>query len=748
MRLQVSVLAAACTIAALPFTDTFADNSFVLPVLVSAIVAAGIAYYSRALPLAFSLLISVVAYLVVGALLMQGAAWDVLSIATDSVQVWRPSLTLEAPLDSTPLHLVMPYAITWLGTLIAAQFALRTQSTVSPLTGPLAALASMALFSERPGGIEGPVGLALVALFFVFVASRSTSWGLLVGDRWMRVISAGGVLVVAALVTALIAPALSTAPDRFTLRDQVLAPIDFASWPSPLADFKAFEEADDPTAPLIRVSGDSIERIRLAVLDEYDGTIWNVSDDDDNFVRVGETVRSDLRFRSSTTTTNTFEIVDLEQNWLPSSGAPSSLELLGNAAEQGQDLDDLLRVDRSTGNVIIPTETTPGLSYELSTRSRNATFDEVRNAPDATALTSTQQLQLPALPPQLEEFANRLPADAGPVEIVDALQATLQEGFFSSEVAPGHSVARLANLAEAETVVGFDEQYASLMTVTLRAAGVPARVAVGFVLDEQREQQLSAGDTIEVSADDAEAWVEVPFEEFGWVAVDATPSTEIDVGSTAGGLGDADGSDAAGQDDPNAAGRDDLDNDDGASDAAISAVSPEDFGLAAPLPPSEVLPDSETSPQTSSSVSLLFILLSVFLVLTLLLLLAALGIRAIKARRRRRRQTAASAPARILGAYQEVIDCRVDDGVLLQPGETARQAMIDLRVPTVDASSERLLVLVEAAGFSPIEPDEDAVREAWACSDDLTAQLLDPKTATQRAAHSISIRSLRRGVRT
>ena len=198
----------------------------------------------------------------------------------------------------------------------------------------------MALFTERPGGIEGPVGLALVALFFVFVASRSTSWGLLVGDRWMRVISAGGVLVVVALVTALIAPTLSTAPERFTLRDQVLAPIDLASWPSPLSDFKAFEEAEDPTAPLIRVSGDVIDRIRLAVLDEYDGTIWNVSgDDDDNFVRVGETVRSDLRFRSSTTTTNTFEIVDLEQNWLPSSGAPSALEVLGTPTQQGQDLD-------------------------------------------------------------------------------------------------------------------------------------------------------------------------------------------------------------------------------------------------------------------------------------------------------------------------------------------------------------------------------------------------------------------------
>lgn len=742
MRLQLALLSAACAIATLSFTDTFVDRGFVLPVLVAAVGAGGIAYLSRVLPLAFSILVSLVGYLVLGALVIEGAPWAVDALAANSVDVWRPSLTLDVPLDSTALNLVMPYAITWFGTSLAAQLVLRTRSTISPLVGPLVALGLTTLFTERPGSISVGVGLALVALFLLFIADRSSSRTYLVGDRRFGILSTIGVLAVAALITALLTPVLSTRADRFTLRDEVSAPIDLASWPSPLADFKAFEEADDPTAPLLRVSGDAISRVRLAVLDQYDGTIWNISSDEDqNFVRVGETVRSDLRFRSSITTTNTFEIVDLEQNWLPTSGAPSSLEVVEDSAPENQDLSDLLRVDRLTGNVIIPTQTTPGLSYISSTRSRNVTFDEVRDAPDSTALTSTQQLELPALPAQLQEFANRLPSDAGAVEIIDSLQTTLQGGFFSSDVAPGHSLARLARLAEAEKAVGFDEQYASLMTVVLRAAGVPARVAVGFALDEQREQQLAAGDTVEVAADDASAWVEVPFEEFGWVAVDASPSTEVNVSSSSGDLEDLAGSDTTNED-PNASGQENDDSET-ADDARVEQVAPEDLSLADPLPPSEVLPDEVDTSADSQPISLLFLVFLAFLTVALLVLFAALAIRLFKIRRRRQRQTAATAPQRILGAYQEVIDCRVDDGILLQPGETARQTMIDLRDPTLDETSARLIALVEEAGFSPTEPDEDAVREAWACSDDLTELLLQDKTPTQRAAHTVSVRSLR-----
>src|SRR5664279_2585436 len=56
------------------------------------------------------------------------------------------------------------------------------------------------------------------------------------------------------------------------------------------------------------------------------------------------------------------------------------------------------------------------------------------------------------------------------------------------------------------------------MAIMLRAAGVPARVAVGFT---QGVQDPDGSDTI--SSNDAHAWVEVLFDKAGWVRFDPTP---------------------------------------------------------------------------------------------------------------------------------------------------------------------------------------------------------------------------------
>ncbi|WP_424185598.1 transglutaminaseTgpA domain-containing protein [Actinokineospora sp. G85] len=65
--------------------------------------------------------------------------------------------------------------------------------------------------------------------------------------------------------------------------------------------------------------------------------------------------------------------------------------------------------------------------------------------------------------------------------------------------------------------LGFCEQYASAMAILARAAGLPARVAIGYT------GGYLTGDYRTITTQDAHAWVEVYFPDSGWVTFDPTP---------------------------------------------------------------------------------------------------------------------------------------------------------------------------------------------------------------------------------
>ena len=91
------------------------------------------------------------------------------------------------------------------------------------------------------------------------------------------------------------------------------------------------------------------------------------------------------------------------------------------------------------------------------------------------------------------------------------------------------------NLEDGRPAGGYYDYHASAMAVLLRLAGVPARIATGFVLsgnnfDDRTQNHIVRGH-------DAYAWVEVYFPEYGWVDFDPTPSASADetLASIAGG---------------------------------------------------------------------------------------------------------------------------------------------------------------------------------------------------------------------
>jgi hypothetical protein len=92
------------------------------------------------------------------------------------------------------------------------------------------------------------------------------------------------------------------------------------------------------------------------------------------------------------------------------------------------------------------------------------------------------------------------------------------------------------NMDDGLPIGGYYDYHASSMAILLRVAGIPARIATGFVLsvnnfDDRTQNYVVRGH-------DAYAWVEVYFPDYGWVDFDPTPSRSADetLASIAGGV--------------------------------------------------------------------------------------------------------------------------------------------------------------------------------------------------------------------
>jgi hypothetical protein len=81
---------------------------------------------------------------------------------------------------------------------------------------------------------------------------------------------------------------------------------------------------------------------------------------------------------------------------------------------------------------------------------------------------------------------------------------------------------------------GYFDYQASAMAVMLRTLGIPARVAVGYVLDAEAAVETK----YTVTKSDAYSWVEVYFPDYGWINFNPTADREE---GGAGGLGSAGG---------------------------------------------------------------------------------------------------------------------------------------------------------------------------------------------------------------
>jgi len=166
----------------------------------------------------------------------------------------------------------------------------------------------------------------------------------------------------------------------------------------------------------------------------------------------------------------------------------------------------------------------PGDTYTVMGAVADVSADELRAADEVyPAWVSERNLQLPEeLPQRVSELAGRLTAGSGnPYDKAKAIEAYLRlipVDYQMRDIPPARDAVDYF-LFEAQE--GYFDYHASAMVVLLRAAGVPARLAVGYLLDasafDSRAQQYNIREA------HAYAWPEVYFSGIGWMPFNPSP---------------------------------------------------------------------------------------------------------------------------------------------------------------------------------------------------------------------------------
>ncbi|NUU16696.1 transglutaminase domain-containing protein [Cellulomonas humilata] len=632
-------------------------------------------------------------------------------LARGAASTWKQVLTLQPPVGTDGTLLVAMYVLALVGSAVAVSVALRARTAAvaasAALVPVVATIAAIVLGTRRPTVAPLVTGLVLVLVLLPWASWRA---GLL---RARRVVATGVLTAVAVAAGVLGAPLVAGGTERLVVRDELVPPFDPRDYPSPLSAFREFVKKD-ADAVLFTVTGlPENARVRLATMDRYDGVVWNVAGDGSaqasgEFRRVGAEIETNVRGDRAHVD---IEIGALGGVWLPTVGQATSIDLA--------DPDDAgaLRYNDATGAAVLTGGLRTGLEYGVDVVvPREPDDTEVGSAPES----DIAQPALAGVPDIAGVTAADVARDAGnPVQISSALATWLSEqGFFShgmdvsgTESLSGHGADRITTLLGGDLMVGDGEQYAAAMALMVREMGLPARVVMGFI----PEDGASDG-PVAVTGDDVQAWVEVAFQGFGWVAFDPTPPPEQTPQEED-------------QEKP--------------SEPNPQVVQPP------PPPPAAVTPPDEDTeqPQTDDpdaeddGNALLWRIVRVAGIAAVPLLVLAtplLVVVALKARRRRRRRRSADPVVRVAGGWDEVLDTARDlrrpAGSLATRNESARTLAASFAdAPGGALVASRVGALARTADHAVFSRDDPSGAHA-------TAYWADVRETVDAMTHSVGWR--------
>ncbi len=165
-----------------------------------------------------------------------------------------------------------------------------------------------------------------------------------------------------------------------------------------------------------------------------------------------------------------------------------------------------------------------GDAYDATGSISIAPEEALRNAGTDYPAWALWYLQLPAeFPQSVRSLAQDLTRDEPtPYDQALAIESYLRQIPYDLSVPAPPPGADAVDYFLFDAKRGFFDYHASAMVVMLRSVGVPARLAVGYVLNEG--QRPEGSDSYLVSEESAYAWPEVYFPGLGWVEFNPTPN--------------------------------------------------------------------------------------------------------------------------------------------------------------------------------------------------------------------------------
>lgn len=438
-------------------------------------------------------------------------------------------ISVDPPLGTQDGVLMAVWTIgLWL-TFFTGVFAINANAWLS-LVGVLplaAAVAVCALLGTDSGWQRAICGIAFALLLIIWL-----SWRLELLE-WGRWISALIIVVLAAGLA--FGGTLLVPQDRFVLRDRYDPPLSPYDYTSPLSGMRSYIKDHKKDVLLTVHNLPAGTPVKLAVMDRFDGTVWNLSDsseatDSSNYHRVGTTIKADEQGKSFTATFTVDQ--GLTDTWLPLAGAATGVSF-ANDADNGN---DTFYYNTDTDSAIIPAGTRKGLTYtESGIIARNPTDKQISSAA-AARITQPEAQDVPDSASKLATSIAGGQSSGGAA--ATALADTLKDsGWFSHGLEgdypsdAGHGNYRINKLLAGTAMVGDSEQYASAMALMARDLGLPSRVVLGFlpknedgeITDARTEKTSGNGTKIEFTGNDVTAWVEIKLQGLGWVAFYPTP---------------------------------------------------------------------------------------------------------------------------------------------------------------------------------------------------------------------------------
>ena len=478
---------------------------------------------------------------------MPGTDPDPVEVARLVARGWPDLLASPVPAEQSAALLALPLALCWSAAFVSVLLVRQGRpGAISSL--PLLAV-TVVLLALGPGPLSLPAALVVAASALVHLAVRAADAGIRASGELGQhrhssqlgryAVRTFGLVGLPAVVVAVAVGGLGTRlalgdPQRADLHSP--SSIEASDELTPLAQLRRQLLADPAELFTVTISGADaapdgngggaplLDRLRVATLEQYDGALWTSSG---VFLPVSNRVREpDTSPRPTVPVTVQVRLTPRYQSsYVPVAG------LLRTVSGPS------LGLDEDTDTLVTGVE--PGTPIDLSFTAEVPAGERPREVgPPSPAASGFDDLSGITLPPAFQSFVDEVAGDAtDPVERLTLLEEAMRSrdgfGYSFTDAYSGHDLPLLDTYLSPAPVPpfllnrqGYAEQSAAAFVLLARMQGLPARVAVGYLLRDPAA--AASGAPVSVSTSDAHAWPEV-FLSGEWVTFEPTDRTERSV---------------------------------------------------------------------------------------------------------------------------------------------------------------------------------------------------------------------------